>query len=225
MGATLQAPLAALLAMLELTANPNIILPGMLAVVVAGITSSHLFRCESVFLTLLKARGLDVRNDPITQLLRKVGVASALDPAFIHADRIIDINSAKNLLKHQPQWVIVIDNSETNEQEANTKTNVLLLASDLANYLSSQTQNQDEVAAAHAQAIDLLDIPAQRETLALINQQATLQQALDIMDEKKVNALCVSIHQTDDATDIIGIVTRQTVESHYRSGITGKHKA
>jgi len=225
MGATLQAPLAALLAMLELTANPNIILPGMLAVVVAGITSSHLFRCESVFLTLLKARGLDVRNDPITQLLRKVGVASALDPAFIHADRIIDINSAKNLLKHQPQWVIVIDNSETNEQEANTKTNVLLLASDLANYLSSQTQNQDEEAEAHAQAIDLLDIPAQRETLALINQQATLQQALDIMDEKKVNALCVSIHQTDDATDIIGIVTRQTVESHYRSGITGKHKA
>jgi len=52
MGATLQAPLAALLAMLELTANPNIILPGMLAVVVSGIVSSHLFGRESVFLTL-----------------------------------------------------------------------------------------------------------------------------------------------------------------------------
>ena len=43
MGATLQAPLAALMALLELTANPSIILPGMLAVITANLTCSELF--------------------------------------------------------------------------------------------------------------------------------------------------------------------------------------
>ncbi len=43
MGATLQAPLAALMAILELTANPNSILPGMMVIVTATLTSRVLF--------------------------------------------------------------------------------------------------------------------------------------------------------------------------------------
>jgi len=39
MGASLRAPLAALIALLELTGNPNVILPGMLAVAAADITN------------------------------------------------------------------------------------------------------------------------------------------------------------------------------------------
>ena len=49
MGATLQAPLAALMALLELSDNPNIILPAMLIIVVANITSSEIFKTRSVF--------------------------------------------------------------------------------------------------------------------------------------------------------------------------------
>jgi len=116
MGATLQAPLAALLAMLELTANPNIILPGMLAVVVSGIVSSHLFGRESIFLTLLKARGLDMRNDPVAQSLRRVGVASALDPSFVHAPRELSIAAAESLLEHQPLWIIINDDDDKDEK-------------------------------------------------------------------------------------------------------------
>lgn len=52
MGATLQAPIAALIAMLEMTGNPNIILPGMLAIVSADLVSRVLFNQESVFLAL-----------------------------------------------------------------------------------------------------------------------------------------------------------------------------
>ncbi|HEY5604542.1 MAG TPA: chloride channel protein, partial [Gammaproteobacteria bacterium] len=76
MGATLQAPLAALMALLELTVNTNIIMPGMLVVIIAGLTSSHVFRQESVYLMLMKERGLDFRSNPVAQALRRVGVAS-----------------------------------------------------------------------------------------------------------------------------------------------------
>lgn len=56
MGATLRAPLAALTALLELTANPNIILPGMLAVASAELTNRLALGKDSVFETLMKLR-------------------------------------------------------------------------------------------------------------------------------------------------------------------------
>jgi CIC family chloride channel protein len=49
MGATLRAPLAALTALLELTANPNIILPGMLAVASAELVTRLLRGQKSIF--------------------------------------------------------------------------------------------------------------------------------------------------------------------------------
>lgn len=57
MGASLRAPLAALIALLELTGNPNIILPGMLAVATADITNQLAIGRESVFEILLRSRG------------------------------------------------------------------------------------------------------------------------------------------------------------------------
>jgi len=54
LGAALRAPMAALIALLELTANPNIILPGMLAVVSANLANLLILGKESAFSTLLR---------------------------------------------------------------------------------------------------------------------------------------------------------------------------
>ena len=62
MGATLQAPIAALIAMLEMTGNPNIILPGMLAIVAADLVSRVLFNQESVFLALQVTQRQKIRE-------------------------------------------------------------------------------------------------------------------------------------------------------------------
>lgn len=56
MAGTLHAPLAALTAMLELTGNPNIIWPGMLAAISAFAVSHEVFDQKPVFDTLLAAR-------------------------------------------------------------------------------------------------------------------------------------------------------------------------
>ena len=102
MGATLQAPLAALMAMLELTANPNILLPGMLAVIAASLTSSELFGKQSVFLTQLRGAGLDYRNDPVSQSLRRIGVASVMNRNVVPSPRRISPDDAKTLLDETP---------------------------------------------------------------------------------------------------------------------------
>jgi len=64
MSGSLQAPLAALVAMLELTDNPDIILPGMLVVVISGLTASEIFGKESIFHAAAQADGLQINKDP-----------------------------------------------------------------------------------------------------------------------------------------------------------------
>lgn len=54
MGATLRAPLSALTALLELTGNPNVILPGMLAVATAELTNRLATGKDSIFESLRK---------------------------------------------------------------------------------------------------------------------------------------------------------------------------
>jgi len=54
LGAALRAPMAALIALLELTSNPNIILPGMLAVVSANLANLLVLGKDSAFSTMLR---------------------------------------------------------------------------------------------------------------------------------------------------------------------------
>ncbi len=56
MGAILRAPLAALVALMELTGNLNIILPGMIAVVTAEVATRALAGDQSAFTALLKVK-------------------------------------------------------------------------------------------------------------------------------------------------------------------------
>ena len=197
MGATLQAPLAALMALLELTVNTHIIMPGMLAIVTAGITSGLLFNKRGVFLLLLKAKGLDYRDDPIAQSLRRVGVVSKMNRSFVRANRLLERAEAQNLLLKEPQWIIV---------EEEHKPIALLLSADLLHYITAQQQED----------IDLLKIPAQRYDSQQINMRATLQQALDLMNQKQVDALYVGSTDSEGSTVVNGILTRQVIESYYR---------
>ena len=193
MSATLQAPLAALMALLELTYNPHIILPGMLAVVLSDIIASHVFGRDSVFLVLLRARGLDYRSNPVAQALRRVGVASVMNTSLVTAPRVISRQAAEDLLVGEPLRVLVVEE----EQPVS-----LLLAADLARWLATHPE-EDEV--------DLLGIPAQRDDVRAIPVQATLQQALDEMNEHNVDALYVT-----RGSEIVGALSRQSVEAHYR---------
>ena len=197
MGATLQAPLAALMALLELTVNTHIIVPGMLAIVTAGISSSLLYNKQGVFLMLLRSKGLDYRNDPIAQSLRRVGVVSKMDRSFVRANRILERAEAQNLLLKEPQWIVV---------EEEHKPVALLMSADLLHFITAQQQEE----------IDLLKIPGQRYDSQQINMRATLQQALDLMNQKLVDAVYVGYADSAENIVVHGILTRQVIESYYR---------
>lgn len=199
MGATLQAPLAALMALLELTVNTNIILPGMLVVIVASLTSSHLFRQQGVFIILMKERGLDFRNNPIAQALRRVGVSSIMSRSFVQTPYQLRRQEAQSLLQTEPEWIVI--------EKDNTPT-ALMPSVDLAQYLTMNQQDD----------IDLLDIPGQRYDCMAVGIRDTLQTVLDRMEEQQQEVVYVGQqNRRDDERYLIhGIVTRQMIETHYR---------
>lgn len=202
MGATLQAPLAALTAMLELTANPNIILPGMLVIIVSSLASSELFGKKSVFIHLIHARGLDYRNDPVSQSLRRTGVSSAMERNVQTVSIVMTTVTAQEILQKRPSWLII-------KQDENTLT--LMPAADLAREL----QKSREIQQPAEQEINLLKIPAQRMELAAINSQATLQEALELLNEKHLEALYVQRPGSSQITRIYGVITRRDIEQSY----------
>ncbi|QSX38011.1 chloride channel protein [Shewanella sedimentimangrovi] len=83
MGVCLSAPLAALVALLELTNDAAIIMPAMFVMVPAFLTAHQWFRTESVFFRQLDLMGLGYKVPPVNQGLQKVGVRALMDRRFV----------------------------------------------------------------------------------------------------------------------------------------------
>ena len=206
MGATLQAPLAALVALLELTANQSIILPGMIAVICAIMTTRIVFQKPSIYRLLMMAKGLDYRNSPISQALRRVGVASVMERNILKHDAEVTHKQANAILKKEPRWVMLLD-------EESSKAS-LLPAADIAFYLNESEQR--EAKCEIDGKIDLYKIPAKRRDALQITIIATLQEAYEKMETEGVNCLYVTGAHGKAAKQVYGVITREHVERSYQ---------
>lgn len=83
MGVCLSAPLAALVALLELTNDTAIILPAMFVMIPAYLLAYQGFKAKSVFLRQLEIMGLDYKVAPINQGLQKKGVRVLMNRRFV----------------------------------------------------------------------------------------------------------------------------------------------
>ncbi len=63
--------------------------------------------------------------------------------------------------------------------------------------------------------IDLLAIPADRQDVASVYLQANLEEALDTMEREDVEAVYIFRTTTATSDKIYGILTKETIESHY----------
>ncbi|WP_243432064.1 chloride channel protein [Aliamphritea spongicola] len=193
MGAVLNAPLAALIALLELTANPNIIFPGMLAIVVASTTVRYVFKLPSIFLATLQNQGLDYRHEPLSQALSRIGVASMLQ-STVQLSFNCNLTAAKHALQQESQWLLL----------SNKEPDSILLPADLETFISEHPEDAEH-------DIDLMEIPALRRDVAPLSIKASLKDALDKMNHDQLDALYVC-HLNQQ---IAGIITRDQIEHLY----------
>ena len=198
MGAVLRAPLAALVALLELTANPNIIMPGMLAIVIASLVVSEFFHLPSVFNVQLGGGHNYQAPDPVQQMLRNTWVAEAMSQSFVSAPRTVTPETAGFMLQRDPDWLLLEDEK------------VILPPAAVAEALAElkEKQPQDE----HAD-IDLIAIPGDRQEVGTISLKANLHDALDLMQQHHIQWLAV--YRDDDLSRCVGLVSQTQIEHFY----------
>ena len=206
MGAVLQAPLAALMTVLELTGKPNAIVPAMLTIVVANLTCSAFHGPRSLFLLLLERRGLTFDADPLTLALQRAGVGSQMERRIARCMREIDFADARSMLSRDPRWIVV---------DSKNAPMTVLAAADLERHLESLEPADDEDGTALETKIDLLEIPGLRKDVVLLQSQATLHEAMTRLKDTGREAVCVTRTAAPMITPIIGVLTREDIEKYY----------
>ena len=86
MAAVLQAPMAALVTVLELTRNPHIIMPAMFTIVIACLIAGRLTSQGGIIEMQIKARGRSSELSPLDLLLSQQGLASVMTTDFNQLD-------------------------------------------------------------------------------------------------------------------------------------------
>ncbi len=213
MGAVLQAPLAALMALLELTRNPNIILPGMLIITTASLVTSEVFGQKSVFLTILRSQGLNYQSSPVIQALRRVSVGAIMDRSILRSERRLTYEQARDALKSEPKWLLV---------EGSSGPTALMPSVDLARFLESGEEPPEAAPGRGDESdpdqptIDLMDIPANRRDIGPIAYQSTLEEALNAFDKSQAEALYVERQIAPTIKRIYGILLKSDIENYYQ---------
>ncbi len=192
MGAVFRAPLAALVAVFELSANHNIIMPAMLAIVIATMMVSEIFRLPSVFQVQLGGKDNYHTADPVRQMLRNTWIARVLETSVVSVDREIHRQTAELVLDKKPEWLLI------------RKQDALLRPAALAEAMSAEPDNNP---------IDLITIPADRRQVGRISLKANLQDALDLMQHSQLQWLVV--YRDSRFTQIAGVVSREGIEGYY----------
>lgn len=208
MGAVLQAPLAALMALLELTQNPNIILPGMLMITTATMVSHEIFGQRSLFLSILRSQGLEYQSSPIMQALQRVGVGAIIDRSIRRVPRQVPLPRVRKVLKDAPRWLVV---------DGDDGPVAVMPTVDLARYMEENNEALEEAENSGEEPfINLLSIPAQRRDITTIPLQATLQEALDRFTETGAEAMLVQRTAAPMIQQVLGVVVQSDIENYYQ---------
>jgi chloride channel protein, CIC family len=209
MAACLQAPLAGLMTLMELTSNANIILPGMLVVVIASMTYTEVFRQKSLFQSLLLMRGLDLQQAPIVKTLRNAAVVQATNQQIKVLPRGVELTRARSALAENPRWIVI---------EGDTAEVIgILAAADLAFALDPEHMDDEWlVPKTENPTLDLFALPANRKPSKPIFMQANLQEALDLMHNEGIEALTVHFGELGKTSTILGVVEADNIHNFYR---------
>jgi H+/Cl- antiporter ClcA len=197
MGTVLNAPLAAILAVIELTGSISISAAAMLAIVAATLTNTGLFHQRSAQQTVLRQLQRLVPDDPLNQLLHRTDVNSTMDTRVVRVPVALQADDLEPLLEFTPTWCLV-------QREAEDL--YLVQGRELLDWLSQQPMGEDA-------ATDLTEADIRRWTIAPVPMQATLRQAMDAMRSSTAEAVCVYERSANTGKRILhGVVTRESIE-------------
>jgi len=202
MGATLQAPLAALMAILELTANSNSILPGMFAIVTASLTTRVAFKQSSVFVTMLEARGLEYQHDPVAISLSRTGVGAVIQRRIVSVARRVTKSALPDPQGRPFDWVLLTEGNQVVG---------LVPGEAFAAFLQTLDDDGESI-----EMFDLLKIAGASSDFSMVRLHATLREASERMRDADTSIVLVTRVEAATPGNIYGVLTRDQIEASVR---------
>jgi H+/Cl- antiporter ClcA len=197
MAALLNAPLAAILAVVELTQNIFVVFPSMLAIVAATLTTSLVFKQRSAHQTVLRHLQREIPEDPVSQLLHQTNVNTVMDRDVAVVPHQIDASGEAGRWEHAARWCLVLRDGET----------LFLVAGD---------ELVETLAAAEGdKPCDLTEKDLRRWSVTTVAPRATLREALDKLRSETAEAVIVTERGFPAETAIHGVVTRDIIDQFY----------
>ncbi|TXS89017.1 chloride channel protein [Parahaliea maris] len=195
MGAVLNAPLAAVLAVIELTQSASVAMPALLAIIAANLINNGLFHHRAAHQVVMRQMRRVVPDDPVNQLLHRTDVTSNMEVSVVKVSVNLEPARMPTLLNATPTWCLVTRDGEDL---------FLLRGAELAERLRELGDVQEPV--------NLSDVDLRRWSIAPVPVQATLRQAMDRIKERTVEAACVYGRGPKGNRVLRGIVTRESIE-------------
>jgi len=197
MGAVLNAPMTAILAVIEMTQSLNVSVAAMLAIVAATLTNNSLFRQRSAHQAILRQLQRVVPQDPLNQLLHRTSVSSTMDTRVVRVPVSMTQPDMEPLLETPPAWCLI---------HRGDKDLYLVSGPDLLEWLKQNPFDEGTV--------DLTAAGLRRLAISTVPPQATLRQAMDTMRKETTEAVCICERSPKTSKQILhGVVTLQSIEA------------
>jgi CIC family chloride channel protein len=186
MAATMHAPLAALVAVMELAHNPGIIVPAMVVITTAYITGVQFFNNKSIFLLQLDFLQMPYKLSPADDVLQKVGVLALLDNQYQLLDNPDEPQVLQALDKLEPPHQLLV------KRDSGAQSTFLLASYDV------------QLSMTGASAVQYLPLQG-------LTHQATMAEVFAILEDKREGA--VYIYREEEPQQLIGIIRWDQVRS------------
>ncbi|KUM53598.1 voltage-gated chloride channel [Rheinheimera sp. EpRS3] len=186
MAATMHAPLAALVAVMELAHNPGIIVPAMVVITTAYITGVQFFNNKSIFLLQLDFLQMPYKLSPADDVLQKVGVLALLDNQYQLLDNPDEQHVLQALDKLEPPHQLLV------KRDTGAQSTFLLASYDV------------QLSMTGASAVQYLPLQG-------LTHQATMAEVFAILEDKREGA--VYIYREEEPQQLIGIIRWDQVRS------------
>lgn len=199
MSAVLNAPLAALMALMELTSSTKVIFPAMIGIVIANLTCIQVFKQRPPHISRLIALRQWQGDSAMQRALRDVGVTRIMTTHIAFINETITMAHFHNLQQDSPDYLVVQGDSHRDEFIISGKD--FFLACHNAEYDNNR--------------IHILSLPVEHRPLVRIEAYASLYEAYALMDEKTLDILLVTGFISHQKIPKSGIITRKMIERQF----------
>jgi CIC family chloride channel protein len=199
LAAVVHAPLAALLILFEVTKQPDVIIPGMLATIVGAGTARLLFP-DSIYSLSLRRRGVRVGTSADLTLLRRLTVEDVgLDPVSV-------------LPQNTPLQRLVQLSMETGAHD-------FVLSDEKGDYAGMVVSDDLRTAMVERESIPLLNAAdISRPNLPAVRASDDLAAVMAAFSQHDVSRLPVSLSSNPDR--VVGLVSRSSLMRRYHRALS-----